>query len=234
MSSRRRILASRRNGRKSRGPVTPSGKACSSRNATRHGLLARCCVLESESRECFDDLARQHFARFRPVDEVEYGLVEEMISASWRLRRCWALETRTLDHEIAAQVEGDQLDRIAAGLNNAAATHPLALMHRYETRLQMMYNRALNALLFLRTVCPAPNDFPNEPNPTTEHGHVIDVVGQALPPANPAPPSPSPGLAPSGHPSPAPDSLTPDPRPLIPASEASPSSPTPPPAPRHC
>src|SRR5579883_1380923 len=150
MSSLRRIRASQRNGRKSRGPKTPEGKARSSRNALRHGLLARCCVLESESRELFDDLFQQFFNRFQPVDEVEAALVEEMIAATWRLRRCWALETRSLDNEISAQIEGDQLDRIAAGLAKAAESHPLHTTQRYESRLQLMYQRAFKNFLRLR------------------------------------------------------------------------------------
>jgi hypothetical protein len=42
MTSERKVAANRTNGRKSRGPSTAAGKAKASRNATRHGLSAKC------------------------------------------------------------------------------------------------------------------------------------------------------------------------------------------------
>ena len=43
MSSEEQIAANRTNGRKSRGPKTPAGKAVASRNALRHGLASISC-----------------------------------------------------------------------------------------------------------------------------------------------------------------------------------------------
>ena len=97
MRSLRRIDSSRANGARSRGPITPEGKERASTNALRHGLLAKCLVLENESNECFDDLVTQHIRRFAPADGVEFAMIEEMVAANWRMRRAWAIENRLMD-----------------------------------------------------------------------------------------------------------------------------------------
>ncbi len=158
MSSLRRILSSRANGARSRGPVTPEGKARSSRNSIRHGLLAKCVVLSNESPAGFQELHDQFVDRFGPADGVEQGLLEEMVSAYWRLRRAWAIETRLIDDALVGQPPGDELGRIAGAFKSLACRPELALIHRYETRLHAISQRALYNFLLLRA-----GDMPNEP-----------------------------------------------------------------------
>ena len=88
MISQKRILAARTNGALSRGPKTPEGKA-RSRNAVRSRRLTDGVVLGQESREAFQELFNFHVDCFSPLDDVEMGMVEEMASAYWRLRRNW-------------------------------------------------------------------------------------------------------------------------------------------------
>jgi hypothetical protein len=154
MSSLRRILASRSNGARSTGPKTPEGKRRSSRNALRHGLLAKCIVLSDESPEAFHTLVAEHLARFAPAGGVELGMVEEMAAALWRLRRAWAIETRLLDGASASQPPADPLSRIAAAFSELASSPQFALLNRYESRLHCMYQRALRNLLLLRALVP--------------------------------------------------------------------------------
>jgi hypothetical protein len=91
-------------------------------------------------------------------------LVEEMVAAWWRTRRSWAIETHMLGE--AAGDPGSPagpIGRITAAFKALAESTALPLMHRYETRLHMVYQRALHNLLLLRAAVP------NEPNPIFGH-----------------------------------------------------------------
>jgi hypothetical protein len=200
MSSLRRINSSRANGARSRGPITPEGKERASTNALRHGLLAKCLVLQNESNECFDDLVTQHIQRFAPADGVEYAMIEEMVAANWRMRRAWAIETRLMDKAICHQPPGDETERIANAFSQLAASPELNLLHRYEARLHRIYQRALNNLVMLREP-----ELPNDPSPISEQcapvaqspgGDASEEIDLPTPDASPAGADASPQIAP--------------------------------------
>jgi hypothetical protein len=164
MSSDRKIAASRANGKLSRGPKTPEGRRRSSINAVRHGLLARTALLQCESPEAFREFLADYLQRFGPLDIVETGIVEEMATACWRLRRAWAIETRLLDDGAASLESGDAIGRLTASFSTLAGSPQFHLVHRYETRLHRIFQRALQNLTVLRK-----DFFPNEPNPGSGH-----------------------------------------------------------------
>ena len=184
MSSLRRVQSSKPNGSLSKEPSTPAGKLRSSENAIIHGLCADCIVLQDEERENFLNLLQQHVNHFRPVDEVEFGLVEEMCAARWRQRRAWSIETRMFETQIARPPGGDGLDRMVVAFDAMAAGPSLSLLHRYETRLNLTYQRTLRTLMMLRTV-----KSPNEPSPISEHPDAMPTTTPAVeqtPPPQPA------------------------------------------------
>ena len=150
MISQKRILAARANGALSRGPKTPEGKA-RSRDAIRSRRLTDCSVVDGESRAAFQDLFNFHVDCFGPLDDVEMGMVEEMASAYWRIRRNWAIGNYLLDSAAAAQPDGPELPRLAAAYSELSATPQFAHLRRDETRLHVMYQRALYNLLILRS-----------------------------------------------------------------------------------
>jgi hypothetical protein len=107
-------------------------------------------------------------------------MIEEMCAAYWRQRRAWAIETALLDKQIALQSDGSDADRMASAFDTLAAAPTLPLLHRYETRLHLMYQRALRTLTMLQKAAP-----PNEPNP----------VRQASRPVAPSQPTVAPSAA---------------------------------------
>jgi len=181
MSSLRRIVSSRANGARSKGPVTAEGKRRSSQNAITHGLLARRAVLPDENQQDFQDDLNHHLQRLHPAGAVETGLVEQMVSSSRRLRRAWAMETRMFEDQSAAQTSGDDLDRLAAVFSDLAGQ--FSLIQRYQTRLHLRYQRSLRDILLRRLTAA-----PNEPSPISEHS---PAPGPPLPPPPiEAPPGP--------------------------------------------
>jgi hypothetical protein len=182
MTSLRRIRSSQANGARSKGPVTVEGKRRSSQNATNHGLLARQIVMRDESTEGFEAVMTDHLNRVQPADGVEFGLVEEMVSSFWRLRRAFAMETRLLENGMDAQTSGDRLDRMTNAFDDLAAKPSLGLMHRYQTRLHLNYQRVLYNMLLLRATT-----VPNEPSFGGTDDRLLSCVTL---PALPAPPDP--------------------------------------------
>ena len=53
MSSQAKIIANRRNAKKSTGPRTRQGKAIASKNSIKHGLLAHQKIISSENHADF-------------------------------------------------------------------------------------------------------------------------------------------------------------------------------------
>ena len=90
--SQKQIEASRINGAKSRGPVTEEGKRNSARANWQRGILARTVVLESESRDRFNQLYDSLVAEIQPVTAIETLLVQKMAVAQWRQMRLWSNE----------------------------------------------------------------------------------------------------------------------------------------------
>ena len=165
MSTLTNAESARINGAKSHGPVTPEGKERSSRNAVRHGILARQICIKTDLEEDFKDLLQDFVKRFQPVDGVELRYVEQMASCAFRLERCYYLESELFDQEmrrLAPHFERKFGD-IAIGTAFALAFKSLAddsrslhLYMRYETSLSRQYERALKQLIALRSKFPVP------------------------------------------------------------------------------
>ncbi len=148
----KRILASRANGKLSRGPVTPAGLLRASANSTRHGLLAENLVLDEESKDFFALLHQQFIDRLNPADGVEVCLVEELASIVWRQRRLMAIETHLFKKAAARRPDQAYLHRLGSAFSELAHTPEMHLLDRYESRLHRMFQRSLKNLQLLREI----------------------------------------------------------------------------------
>jgi hypothetical protein len=190
MISEKRSQTARANGARSRGPVTPEGKAISARNALRHGLLARTLVLLNENPKTFEDLFYLLVQRFSPVDDIEMSSIEEMAAAHWRMRRVMSMERAILDAGIERSRETNPAEQTADAFSDPANQATLVLLQRYEARFQNMYNRALRTLIALRKL-PAPNE-PKDPYVCNTQLPVPTPIRPDEPPAGPPAEPPDP------------------------------------------
>ncbi len=155
MSTDRQIEANRLNALKSHGPSSPEGRAISSQNATRHGLLSQSLLLDGESKERFDLLLASLRDEFQPRTNTEANLVETLATARWRQLRACALECAIINEEIRNQAQNtehlDPATRAATAIRTLGDhSSQLEIINRYETRFERQYDRALDRLLKLK------------------------------------------------------------------------------------
>src|SRR5215467_14833444 len=96
MTSPAQIAANQRNAELSTGPKTSEGKAVSSKNAQKHGLLAADLVLPDEHASEYTELADGLDRQLCPQGDLEKALVERIVGLLWRLRRAGMLENAIL------------------------------------------------------------------------------------------------------------------------------------------
>jgi hypothetical protein len=97
MTSLKQLEANRRNAKHSSGPKSTEGKARSSRNALKHGLVSSEIVIWDEDPDQFELLRAGFEADFQPNSTVVRELVDHLAGLFWRLRRLPALEAALIE-----------------------------------------------------------------------------------------------------------------------------------------
>src|SRR5713101_305939 len=155
MPSELRSATARANGAKSRGPKSAATREKSSLNATRHGFTAHNTVLlQCEDPDLFQQIRSEYLATYKPATPEEEVLVDEMIVTRWRIQRLWTIETALIDREVTRQQpEMEKAGTVDPAANLAVAfraladeSRSLALLSRYESRLQRMHERTYRTL----------------------------------------------------------------------------------------
>src|SRR6266446_3719055 len=192
MPTERQSESARINGAKSHGPKSAEGKEKSSRNSLRHGCTAHhSLLLACEDRGELDKMRDKYNAMHKPVTLEEQDLVDEMISARWRILRALSIEVALIDTEMVTEEPKlkQKFVTIDTGMVLSSAFRTLAdesrstaLLSRYESRLRRIHKQAHAMLLRVQEL--------RQPEP--------DKVGPAILPASPpsgelvcAPPTPA-------------------------------------------
>ena len=164
--------ASRANGAKSKGPVTPEGKARSSQNSSSHGIFTSPVLLRNENNAEFLKLEAGLIEEWDPQGPTERSLIDQMLVCQWRLNRIWQAEAAGIDMQMdedAAELERaysgfDENCRVATAFKHLADNSKfLDLMQRYDRSLSRQFDRALTRLRELQRD-RAPKPQPRQPD----------------------------------------------------------------------
>jgi hypothetical protein len=143
MATEKQIAANRLNAQHSTGPRTPEGLAKTSQNALTHGLTARQTVISNESEEGYDQHAQALLEEQDPATPTECLLVDQMIAASWRIRRIRIIEARLYQQRVEATfmpVHAEDPDnRIAEAFRRNTDDTSLERAARQEARLERSF-----------------------------------------------------------------------------------------------
>ena len=164
------------------GPKSIEGKAASSKNALRHGLLSKDAVLPWEDAATLGRFRRALLYELAPVGALEILLADRVISLAWRLRRFAQAESGIFRLGHATPIYADSRTKAYEEACGDGDEGPLTLattfrddtaaflaLSRYETTLSRALDRALREFQRLQA---------------TRKGQAgLDVVGVATVPA---------------------------------------------------
>ena len=137
-------------------------RLAASKNALKHGLLARDTVLPGEDPAEFDRQLSALEADIQPANSLEFELVRQIADSQWRMRRLTRLETGFLAaalDETRRYMEKRRPDELRPGydgetqlLGSAMLDRTQALVHlaRYDGHLSRRFFRAVKQLSDLR------------------------------------------------------------------------------------
>src|SRR5215469_8818090 len=131
MATAAQITANQHNASLSTGPRTPEGKAAAARNATKHGLSGAFTVLPHEDQDEFNALLACLRDEFKPANQHEAFLVEQMAQSRWRLARAGRLETAMFDQMLLGEMNDTDPDQQIAAKLLTGSDRALATIQRY-------------------------------------------------------------------------------------------------------
>jgi hypothetical protein len=177
-----RALRARRNGGRSKGPVTAEGKARAATNARRYGFRSgEFWLLPDEDETAFEALHDEQRGACAPQGETEEALVQDLVRAIWKKTRADRLEAALLGDIFDAE-DGNERLRLVRSLSTLV---------RYRNGILRDHERALKALLAskaeraaaarLAKQAAGPSPPPARPTPCTNEPSELEPVDTPRP-----------------------------------------------------
>lgn len=142
MTTQKQIEANQRNARQSTGPRTAEGKAASSQNAYKHGVLStKAVVSRYEDREAYEALREQLSAELQPASVIECNLVERLALLFLRERRLGQAEASEITCKTDLQESINPM-----GLRRHVSFQDQNLIGRYQGMLSRQTRETLRDL----------------------------------------------------------------------------------------
>jgi len=161
--SEAQLAANQANAQKSTGPVTPEGKAASSRNNFRHGLTytsGDLAMMPDENKDEYLQALEDFQKEWKPVTATEHDLVGRLAARQWLRRRAARMQLRYVDS--------------VGGVFNYPQYE---LYRRYEATHDRAFNKALNDLMRLRSIqLREKNGFESQRRKEAEHEFKIRAL----------------------------------------------------------
>jgi hypothetical protein len=174
--------ASRANGRKSRGPVTPQGKAISAMNAIKHSLYCKKVVLDTEDQENYDHIRDDYYEFFQPRDRATADMVESICLVNWHVTRLREMDSTFLYIELLRPGLMDEYESASAGVKTAMAYRNLVenytvipILTRQLSYYSREFHRLFRQLMEIRNQQPpqAPAQVEPEQQPQAESNEPV-------------------------------------------------------------
>ena len=144
MLSDAQLAANKANAAFSTGPRTEPGKARSSKNALTFGLFTLNDFVRENETEDYTKICTSLWTELSPEGTVEEFLTSELMSATWRLRRCRMVEEDLAEITI---LDPDQKDP----MQNPETEKQQKSVDRARAQSHSIFHRCLNALRKVQT-----------------------------------------------------------------------------------
>ncbi|MCC6367018.1 MAG: hypothetical protein IT165_26155 [Bryobacterales bacterium] len=191
-----RADAARANGATSHGPVTPEGKARSSRNAVSHGLCAKHALVRPEEREEYLQLIEGLHNDIRPDGPLEAMFFDQLVLAAWNLRRAAVLEAQLFEQaghqDLLLLAENPILQKQIDRIQRHKAANRRDFNNSYRELKLLQKNRMIRQ--------QSPEAVPEDAPPLADLTAYTKRTQPPIPEAAAPAPTPQPQTAPAGFP----------------------------------